>query len=196
MNKYLIVIGITLMLLVVGFSGCTQQIGTKSDDNGFENNYPDEQDNNNQNNDEPTKPTGIEATGDTNKAVILSYSPHTKVAFYKTDEYGLRHRAGEGGIDELIDYDYLDSHPILPPEAGEVEYVIEYYKIEGTVQNIADDMLNQITIKVMFYDKYNNYLGSKSDLTQYLPKDKIWNFEVSLPDITNVNDVYFDIAVS
>ena len=38
-----------------------------------------------------------------------------------------------------------------------------YYKVTGTIKNIAGRMLNIITVKVDFYDINHSYLTSKSD---------------------------------
>lgn len=74
-----------------------------------------------------------------------------------------------------------------------------YYKITGTIKNIAGRMLNNITVKVDFYDINHTYLASKSDYILNLP-DTTDDFKIIYLCFSsyfeNIDQIEFDISAS
>jgi len=75
-----------------------------------------------------------------------------------------------------------------------------YYKITGTIKNIAGIMLNNITVKVDFYDKNHSYLTSESDFIENLTNTNTCDFKVILLCFSSyfeiVDQIEFDISAS
>ena len=75
-----------------------------------------------------------------------------------------------------------------------------YYKITGTIKNIAGRMLNNITVKVDFYDINHSYLASKSDYILNLTNTNTDDFKVIClcysSYFENVDQIEFDISAS
>ena len=75
-----------------------------------------------------------------------------------------------------------------------------YYKITGTIKNIAGKMLNNITVKVDFYDNNHTYLASKSDYILNLTNTNTDDFKVIYLCYSNyfenVDQIEFDISSS
>ena len=75
-----------------------------------------------------------------------------------------------------------------------------YYKITGTIKNIAGRMLNNITVKVDFYDRNHSYLASKSDYILNLTNTNTDDFKVIClcysSYFENVDQIEFDISAS
>ena len=75
-----------------------------------------------------------------------------------------------------------------------------YYKITGTIKNIAGRMLNNITVKVNFYDINHTYLTSKSDYILNLTNTNTDDFKVIYLGFSsyfeNVDQIEFDISAS
>lgn len=183
-----------VLLMLVAFSGCTEEEAITPDNQNSDNTNNDDTNDNDDNND--NTPQGIDADGDIDKAIILSSSETTFVDFYRYDTNGRRFRSGGGTVGVIVDDEDLLTNPILPPESGEVEYVIISYKVTGAVQNIAGYTLNQVVVTVNFYDIDYNFLGSGSTSTQNLPNDKTWNFEISWSQFTNARNIHFGITAS
>ena len=55
-----------------------------------------------------------------------------------------------------------------------------YYVVTGAVTNIADKLIDKVTVKAKFYDNKNNYIASESDLLYGLYLDESQNFRISL----------------
>ena len=75
-----------------------------------------------------------------------------------------------------------------------------YYKIIGTIKNNAGRMLNNITIKIDFYDKNHSYLTSESDYIENLENTNTDDFKVILLCFSSffedVDQIEFDISAS
>lgn len=75
-----------------------------------------------------------------------------------------------------------------------------YYKITGTIKNIAGRMLKNITVKVDFYDINHTYLDSESDYILNLPDIKTDDFKIIYlcfsSHFENVDQIEFDISAS
>ena len=75
-----------------------------------------------------------------------------------------------------------------------------YYKITGTIKNIAGRLLNNITVKVDFYDRNHSYLTSESDYIENLANTNTYDFKVILLCFStcfeDVDQIEFDISVS
>ena len=75
-----------------------------------------------------------------------------------------------------------------------------YYKITGTIKNIAGRMLNNITVKVNFYDINHTYLTSKSDYILNLTNTNTDDFKViylCYPSYFEyIDQIEFDISAS
>ncbi len=75
-----------------------------------------------------------------------------------------------------------------------------YYKITGTIKNIAGRMLNSITVKVDFYDINNSYLTSKSGYVKNLPDTNTTDFKViylgNSSYFEEIEQIEFDISAS
>ena len=75
-----------------------------------------------------------------------------------------------------------------------------YYKITGTIKNIAGRMLNNITVKVDFYDRNHSYLASKSDYILNLTNTNTDDFKVIYlcysSYFENIDQIEFDISAS
>jgi len=75
-----------------------------------------------------------------------------------------------------------------------------YYKITGTIKNIAGRMLNNITVKVDFYDLNHTYLASESDYILNLPDTNTDDFKIIYLCFSNyfenVDQIEFDISAS
>jgi len=54
-----------------------------------------------------------------------------------------------------------------------------YYKVSGTVKNIAGTMLNMVIISVKFYDSNDNYLHTEQYFINSLPNSYTGDFTVS-----------------
>ena len=145
--------------------------------------------------DEP--PTGLEAFGDTDKAILLDYAIRTH--YYIWEE---AYHEEIGYYDDLF---RLDSEPGFItyiflrdniPITKEQRFEIHHYSINGTIQNIHDDILQELSITVHFYDKSNNHLGTTTYSTQYLPTNRNWDFALYWFDVQPYpTDVYFEITV-
>ena len=74
-----------------------------------------------------------------------------------------------------------------------------YYKITGTIKNIAGRTLNNVTIKVDFYDINNTYLTSESDYVENLTNSSTYDFKIILLCYSScfeeVEQIEFDISV-
>ena len=75
-----------------------------------------------------------------------------------------------------------------------------YYKITGTIKNIAGRMLNSITVKVDFYDINHSYLTSKSGYVENLPDTNTTDFKViylgNSSYFEEIEQIEFDISTS
>jgi len=75
-----------------------------------------------------------------------------------------------------------------------------YYKITGTIKNIAERMLNNITVKVNFYDINHNYLTSESDYIENLTNANTDDFKIIYLCFSNyfeiIDEIEFDISAS
>ena len=75
-----------------------------------------------------------------------------------------------------------------------------YYKITGTIKNIAGRMLNSITVKVDFYDINHSYLTSKSGYIENLPDTNTTDFKViylgNSSYFEEIEQIEFDISTS
>jgi len=73
-----------------------------------------------------------------------------------------------------------------------------YYKITGTIKNIAGRMLNNVTVKVDFYDINHSYLTSKSDYIENLVNTYTEDFKVIYLGYSNyfekVEQIEFNIS--
>jgi len=73
-----------------------------------------------------------------------------------------------------------------------------YYKITGTIKNIAGRMLNNITVKVDFYDINHTYLGSESENILNLPDTNTADFKIICLCFSSyfedVEQIEFDIS--
>jgi hypothetical protein len=75
-----------------------------------------------------------------------------------------------------------------------------YYKITGTIKNIAGRILNNVTIKADFYDINKSYLTSKSEYVENLANTKTHNFKIiylgSSSHFEKIDQMEFDISIS
>ncbi|KYK33125.1 MAG: hypothetical protein AYK22_01050 [Thermoplasmatales archaeon SG8-52-3] len=73
-----------------------------------------------------------------------------------------------------------------------------YYKITGTIKNIAGRTLDNITVKVDFYDINHTYLTSESDYVIDLANASIGDFKIILLCYSScfeeVEQIEFDIS--
>jgi len=123
--------------------------------------------------DETTSNDGI--TGDSDEVEIVDY----KIETYGADKGRKPEKIGDGFI-----------HTERAKNG--------YYKITGTIKNIAGRMLNNITVKVDFYDNNHTYLASKSDYILNLPDTNTDDFKIIYLCFSsyfeNVDQIEFDIS--
>ncbi len=147
MKKQIIMLGIVILLICVGLSGC----------------------------EETTNNGGT--TGDTAEVELVNY---------KIETFG----ADMGFKPEKIGDGFIHSEKA---KNG-------YYKITGTIKNTAGRMLNNITVKVDFYDINHTYLDSKSDYILNLQDTKTDDFKIIYLCFSsyfeNVEQIEFDISAS
>lgn len=120
--------------------------------------------------------TDNERTGDINKVQLLDYNVET----YGGITYNWE-KLGDGFIHNSS-YDH------------------RYYKIQGTIKNIAGDMLNTINIKVKFYDNNDNFLAEKTatihNLTDSNSEDFGVKYNSSESYFDNIDEVQFEITTA
>ena len=110
-------------------------------------------------------------TDDTDKVELLIYSVETqkKLGFEKIDD---------GFIHSEDSYRYV---------------------IDGTVKNIASEMLDYIKITVKFYDINDTYLDSRITYINFLEESTTWDFSVQYTNKNKyfqyVDHVEFEISV-
>lgn len=131
MNKYLILSGFLLFVLMVNLSGCIVQ----------------------------------ETSGDTDRLKLINYNVETK----KWDE-GYK-TIGKGFIHSMN---------------------AELYFINGTVKNIAGEMLNSVNITAKFYDDTNNFLREEITYLGGIPDTYTEDFGIYY----FVNEMYFENVTS
>ena len=75
-----------------------------------------------------------------------------------------------------------------------------YYKITGTIKNIAGRTLNNVTVKVNFYDINYTYLTSEFDYIENLTNASTGDFKIILLCYSSyfeeVDQIEFDISAS
>jgi hypothetical protein len=147
MNKKLIIPQISLILLIVGLSGCNEV-------NNGEGKF----------------------SGDIDKVEIIDY----KIETYEDKPFLEDVKLADG-----FDYNIIDK--------------VGYYQVSGTIKNVAGEKLDEIDIKVDFYDKNGNYLISRTDVIKDLANTYSEDFivEVRSTDkyFENVDNLKFDIRV-
>lgn len=120
-----------------------------------------------------TLPDGIIVTGDIDKIQILNYSIATENGSY-------------------FDYEKIADGFVYSENASR-------YKINGSVKNIAGEMLGNVKVYVEFYDSNDTYLDSEYDYKYDLPDGYIWDFEVTYSKYQDyfeyVDHIGFDISV-
>ena len=76
---------------------------------------------------------------------------------------------------------------------------VGYYQVSGTIKNIAGEKLNEIDVKVNFYDKDGNFLISRTDVIKDLANTYSEDFGVEVRSTNkyfeNVDNVKFEIGV-
>jgi len=178
MKKQLMIVGIIVILLTVGLSGCNEQQGTFS--------------NNKESND--TTPQyiteladGSPVTGDVDKLKmdtlysIKSYdnviddndNPNIPYSTYKS-KYTQRE------LDEF--YDEHVPGWIYPPK---FDTTADHYVLEGNVKNIAGVMLYKIVVTIRIYDDNWNYQEEHNVTTTNLPPGQTWTFSLRLENNFN-----------
>ncbi len=165
-KKQMLIIGVTLILLTVGLSGCNE---TKLNPGPGETKGPIFP------NEEPEEekfeilPGDIEVTGDIDKIKILDYEVHTELWSSMSGWYKF--------ADGLV----------IPSENDYNMYTVQQwrkYVVSGTAQNIAGETLPFVQISAHFYDDDGNPLTGASwyprDSTDYKMDGSIFEFIISI----------------
>ena len=121
--------------------------------------------------------TNDDITGDSDEVEIVNY----KIETFGADMGSKPEKIGDGFI-----YDEKAKNG--------------YYKITGTIKNNAGRMLNNITVKVDFYDINHNYLTSEYDYVLNLTNTDTDDFKIIYLGYSSyfedVDQMEFDISAS
>jgi len=113
---------------------------------------------------------------------------------------------GETDEIELIDYTietFGGEYGYKPEKIGDgfihnEKALNGYYKITGTIKNIAGRMLSNVTVKVDFYDRNHSYLDSKSEYILNLQDADTADFKIICLCFSSyfedVDQIEFDIS--
>lgn len=71
----------------------------------------------------------------------------------------------------------------------------DYYILKGSIRNIDDEILENVTVSVRFYYQ-GAYLFIKNTSNQYLEEGRSWSFSIRVEGGTNIDEISFILSVN